>query len=248
MTNNSQFIKTKQAINDLFEQINEQSLAVGDALKEQLTEQFAKISEVAEQAKAEIGKFTAKREAIENEQLNERIAKLDAFCKTHKGTSFDVSKPHTINAIVGGKTYPIDIYSDEYLDSNLKHIEDLLKISKQLDKANVKYRLKDDNYPFGQLKGTIGFILDDFDEIVIKFTIEKDDTVKLKAEYVSDSFEYLERQIDPRTTFEVEVGTYGQDELYVTITSTNQCKLKNVAIKMRQLAEHISDNIDFKMK
>ena len=254
MTNDSQFIKTKQAINDLFKQLDEQSLAVQDTLKEQLTEQFAKISEVVEQANAEIDKFTAEREAIENEQLNERIAKLDAFCNAHEGTSFDILNPHSINVNVGGETYSYDIRADEYLDSNLKQIEDLLKISEQLDKANVKYKLKKD-YPFSNgirqvrlILTESNYVLDESDKVVFNFTIEKDDTVKLKAEYVSDSLEYIKRQIDPRTTFEVEVGTYDHDELYVAIKSTNQCKLEDVALKMQQLAEHISDNIDFQMK
>lgn len=254
MTNDSQFIKTKQAVNDLFKQLDEQSLTVRDTLKEQLTEQFAKISEVVEQVNVEIDKFTAEREAIENEQLNERIAKLDVFCKTHEGTSFDILNPHSINVEVSGETYSYDIRDDEYLDSNLKQIEDLLKISEQLDKANVKYKLKKD-YPFSNgirqvrlILTESSYVLDESDKVVFNFTIEKDDTVKLKAEYVSGSLEYIKRQIDPRTTFEVEVGTYDHDELYVTIKSTNQCKLEDVALKMQQLAEHISDNIDFKMQ
>lgn len=254
MTNDSQFIKTKQAVNDLFKQLDEQSLAVRDTLKEQLTEQFAKISEVVEQANAEIDKFTAEREAIENEQLNERIAKLDAFCNAHEGTSFSVLEPHSINIEVGGETYSYDIRADEYLDSNLKKIDDLLKISEQLDKAGVKYKLKKD-YPFSNgirqvrlILTESNYVLDEFDKVAFNFAIEKDDTVKLKAQYCSDSIEYLKRHIDPLTTFEAEVGTRDHEEMYVTIKSTNQCKLEDVAIKMQQLAEHISDNIDFKMQ
>lgn len=254
MTNDSQFIKTKQAVNDLFKQLDEQSLAVRDTLKEQLTEQFAKISEIVEQANAEVDKFTAERETIENEQLNERIAKLDAFCKTHKGTSFDILSPHSINVNIGGETYSLDARYDDTLDLRLKKIDDLLKICKQLDKANVKYKLKKD-FPYSNQVNHIrliltesSYVLDELDKVVFNFAIEKDDNVKLKAEYVSDSLEYIKRQIDPRTTFEVEVGTYDHDELYVTIKSTNQCKLEDVAIKIQQLAEHVSDNIDFQAK
>lgn len=247
MTNDSQFIKTKQAVNDLFKQLDEQSLTVRDTLKEQLTEQFAKISEVVEQANTKIDKFTAERKTIENEQLNKRIAKLDAFCNAHEGTSFDILKPYTVNVFVCGETYSIDVFDDDYLDSKLQKISDLLKISKRLDKSNVNHRLKKSYYPFGGVD-EIRFILDKFDHIVFDFTIEKDDTVKLKAYYWSDGIEYLKRQIDPLTTFEVEVGTYDHDEPYVTITGTNQCKLEDVAIKMQQLAEHISDNIDFQAK
>lgn len=245
MTNDSQFIKTKQAVNDLFKQLDEQSLAVRDTLKEQLTEQFAKISEVVEQANAEIDKFTAERETIENEQLNERIAKLDAFCKAHKGTSFNILKPYTVDVFVCNETYSIDVFDDDYLDSKLQKISDLLKISKQLDEGSVNHRLKKSYYPFGGVD-EIRLILDKFGHVVFDFTIENDDTVKLKAEYMSDSLEYIKRQIDPFTTFEVEVGTRDHEEFYVTITSTNHCKLEDIAIKMQQLAEHISDNIDFK--
>lgn len=254
MTSNSQYVKTKQAINNLFRQIDEQSLVVEDTLKEQLAEQFVKISEVVEQANAKIDKFTTELDAIKAEQLNKRIAKLDAFCKAHEGTSFDILNPHSINFKVGGETYSYDIRDDEYLDSNLQKVDDLLKVSKQLDKAGVKYKLKKD-YPRSNKVCHIrlileesDYVLDDFDKIIFEFTIEKDDTVKLKAEYMSDSLEYIKRQIDPRTTFEVEVGTYDHDELYVTITSTKQCKLEDVALKMQQLAEHISDNIDFQAK
>ena len=233
MTNDSQFIKTKQAVNDLFKQLDEQSLTVRDTLKEQLTEQFAK--------------FTAERKTIENEQLNKRIAKLDAFCNAHEGTSFDILKPYTVNVFVCGKTYSIDVFDDDYLDSKLQKIDDLLKISKQLDESSVNHRLKKSYYPFGGVD-KIRLILDKFGQIGFDFTIEKDDTVKLKAEYVSDSLEYIKRQIDPFTTFEVEVGTRDHEEFYVTITGTDECKLENVASEMQQLAEHISDNIDFKME
>lgn len=254
MTNDSQFIKTKQAVNDLFKQLDEQSLTVRDTLKEQLTEQFAKISEVVEQANAEIDKFTAERETIENEQLNERIAKLDAFCKIHEGTSFDILSPHSINVEVSGETYSLDARYDDTLDLRLKKIEDLLKICKQLDKANVKYKLKKD-FPYSNQVNHIrliltesSYVLDELDKVVFNFAIEKDDTVKLKAEYMSDSLEYIKRQIDPLTTFEVEVGTRDHEEFYVIITGTSQCKLEDVAIKMQQLAEHVSDNIDFQAK
>lgn len=245
MTNDSQFIKTKQAVNDLFKQLDEQSFTVRDTLKEQLTEQFAKISEVVEQANTKIDKFTAERKTIENEQLNKRIAKLDAFCNAHEGTSFDILKPYTVNVFVCGETYSIDVFDDDYLDSKLQKIDDLLKISKQLDKSNVNHRLKKSYYPFGGVD-EIRLILDKFGHVVVDFTIENDDTIKLKAQYVSDELEYLKRQIDPTTTFEVEVGTRDHEEFYVTITGTSQCKLEDVAIKMQQLAEHISDNIDFK--
>lgn len=247
MTNDSQFIKTKQAVNDLFKQLDEQSLTVRDTLKEQLTEQFAKISEVVEQANTKIDKFTAERKTIENEQLNKRIAKLDAFCNAHEGTSFDILKPYTVNVFVCGKTYSIDVFDDDYLDSKLQKIGDLLKISKQLDKSNVNHRLKKNYYPFGGVD-EIRLILDKFDHVAFDFTIENDDTVKLKAEYMSDSLEYLKRQIDPTTTFEVEVGTRDHEEFYVTITGTSRCKLENVASEIRQLAEHVSDNIDFQAK
>lgn len=247
MTNDSQFIKTKQAVNDLFKQLDEQSLTVRDTLKEQLTEQFAKISEVVEQANTKIDKFTAERKTIENEQLNKRIAKLDAFCNAHEGTSFDILKPYTVNVFVCGKTYSIDVFDDDYLDSKLQKIGDLLKISKQLDKSNVNHRLKKNYYPFGGVD-EIRLILDKFGHVVFDFTIENDNTVKLKAQYASDGLEYLKRQIDPLTTFEVEVGTRDHEEFYVTITGTSQCKLENVASEIRQLAEHVSDKIDFKME
>lgn len=254
MTNDSQFVQVKTAVTDLFKQIDNKPSFEQDKLKEKLNSQFVEIVKVIEQANAEIDKFTAERETIENEQLNERIAKLDAFCKTHEGTSFDILSPHSINVEVGGETYSLDARYDDTLDLRLKKIEDLLKICKQLDKANVKYKLKKD-FPYSNQVNHIrliltesSYVLDELDKVVFNFAIEKDDTVKLKAEYVSDSLEYIKRQIDPLTTFEVEVGTYDHDELYVTITSTNQCKLEDVAIKMQQLAEHISDHIDFKME
>lgn len=247
MTNDSQFIKTKQAVNDLFKQLDEQSLTVRDTLKEQLTEQFAKISEVVEQANTKIDKFTAERKTIENEQLNKRIAKLDAFCNAHEGTSFDILKPYIVNVFVCGETYSIDVFDDDYLDSKLQKIDDLLKISKQLDKSNVNHRLKKSYYPFGGVD-EIRLILDKFGHVVIDFTIENDNTVKLKAQYASDGLEYLKRQIDPTTTFEVEVGTRDHEEFYVTITGTSQCKLENVASEIQRLAEHVSDKVDFKME
>lgn len=247
MTNDSQFVQVKTAVTDLFKQIDNKPSFEQDTLKEQLTEQFAKISEVVEQANTKIDKFTAERKTIENEQLNERITKLDEFCKAHEGTSFDILKPYTVNVFVCNETYSIDVYNDDYLDSKLQKISDLLKISKQLDKSNVNHRLKKSYYPFGGVD-KIRLILDKFGHVVVDFTIENDDTIKLKAQYVSDELEYLKRQIDPTTTFEVEVGTRDHEEFYVTITGTSQCKLENVAQEMQQLAEHISDNIDFQAK
>lgn len=245
MTNDSQFVKTKQAVNDLFKQLDEQSLTVGDPLKEKLTEQFAKISEVIEQANAEIDKFTAERNAIKKEQLNNRIAKLDEFCKAHEGTSFDILKPYTVDVFVCNETYSVDVFDDDYLDSKLQKISDLLKISKQLDEGGVNHRLKKSYYPFGGVD-EIRLILDKFGHVVFDFTIENDNTVKLKAEYMSNSLEYIKRQIDPFTTFEVEVGTRDHEEFYVTITSTNHCKLRNIAFAMPRIAGNVSDNIDFK--
>lgn len=247
MTNDSQFVQVKTAVTDLFNQIDNQPSFEQDKLKEKLNNQFAEIAKVIEQANAEIDKYTTERDAIKTEQLNKRIAKLDVFCKAHEGTSFDILKPYTVNVFVCDETYSIDVYNDDYLDSKLQKISDLLKISKQLDKSNVNHRLKKSYYPFGGVD-EIRIVLDKFDQIIFDFTIEKDDTVKLKAEYMSDSLEYIKRQIDPFTTFEVEVGTRDHEEFYVTITSTNRCKLEDVAIKMQQLAEHVSDNIDFKME
>lgn len=247
MPYNSQYLKTKQAINDLFKQLDEQSLTVRGTLKEQLTEQFAKISEVVEQANAEIDKFTAEREAIENEQLNERIAKLDAFCKIHEGTSFDILSPHTVKVDIHGETYSVDVRNDKYLDSNLQKIDNLLKIGKQLDDAGIKYSLRK-GFGASHVIYEIRVVLDEFDQIAFDFTIEKDDTVKLKAYYWSDGLEYLKRQIDQFTTFEVEVGTRDHEEFYVTITSTNHCKLRNIAFAMPRIAGNVSDNIDFEIE
>ena len=247
MTNDSQFVQVKTAVTDLFKQIDNQPSFEQDKLKEKLNNQFAEIAKVIEQANAEIDKYTTERDAIKTKQLNKRIAKLDAFCTAHEGTSFDILKPYTVNVFVCDETYSIDVYNDDYLDSKLQKISDLLKISKQLDKSNVNHRLKKSYYPFGGVD-EIRLILDKFGHVVVDFTIENDDTIKLKAQYVSDELEYLKRQIDPTTTFEVEVGTRDHEEFYITITSTNHCKFEDVAIKMQQLAEHISDNIDFQAK
>lgn len=245
MTNDSQFVQVKTAVTDLFKQIDNQPSFELDKLKEKLNNQFAEIAKVIEQANAEIDKYTTERDAIKTEQLNKRIAKLDAFCKAHEGTSFDILKPYTVNVFVCSETYSIDVFDDDYLDSKLQKIDDLLKISKQLDESSVNHRLKKSYYPFGGVD-EIRIVLDKFDQIVFDFTIEKDDTVKLKAEYVSDSLEYIKRQIDPFTTFEVEVGTRDHEEFYVTITSTNHCKLRNIAFAMPRIAGNVSDNIDFK--
>lgn len=247
MTNDSQFVQVKTAVTDLFKQIDNQPSFEQDKLKEKLNNQFAEIAKVIEQANAEIDKYTTERDAIKTEQLNKRIAKLDAFCNAHEGTSFGILKPYTVNVFVCGETYSIDVFDDDYLDSKLQKIDDLLKISKQLDESSVNHRLKKSYYPFGGVD-EIRLILDKFGHVVVDFTIENDDTIKLKAQYVSDELEYLKRQIDPTTTFEVEVGTRDHEEFYVTITSTNHCKLEDVAIKMQQLAEHVSDNIDFKIE
>lgn len=245
MTNDSQFVQVKTAVTDLFKQIDNLPSFERDNLKERLNNQFTEIAKVVEQANVEIDKFTTERKVIENEQLNKRIAKLDAFCKAHKGTSFDILNPHTVDVDIHGETYLIDVRNDEYLDSNLQKIDNLLKIGKQLDDAGVNYRLRK---AFGGslLISEIRIILDEFDQIVFDFSIEKDDTVKLKAEYMSDSLEYIKRQIDPFTTFEVEVGTRDHEEFYVTITSTNHCKLRNIAFAMPRIAGNVSDNIDFK--
>lgn len=247
MTNDSQFVQVKTAVTDLFKQIDNQPSFEQDKLKEKLNNQFAEIAKVIEQANAEIDKYTTERDAIKTEQLNKRIAKLDAFCKVHEGTSFDILKPYTVNVFVCGETYSIDVFDDDYLDSKLQKIDDLLKISKQLDESSVNHRLKKSYYPFGGVD-EIRIVLDKFDQIIFDFTIEKDDTVKLKAEYMSDSLEYIKRQIDPFTTFEVEVGTRDHEEFYVTITGTSQCKLENVASEIQRLAEHVSDKVDFKME
>lgn len=245
MTNDSQFVQVKTAVTDLFKQIDNQPSFEQDKLKEKLNNQFAEIAKVIEQANAEIDKYTTERDAIKTEQLNKRIAKLDAFCKAHEGTSFDILKPYTVNVFVCDETYSIDVFDDDYLDSKLQKIDDLLKISKQLDESSVNHRLKKSYYPFGGVD-EIRLILDKFGHVVVDFTIEKDDTVKLKAYYWSDGIEYLKRQIDPLTTFEVEVGTRDHEEFYVTITGTSQCKLENVAQEMQRLAEHVSDKVDFK--
>lgn len=247
MTNNPQFIQVKTAVTDLFKQIDNQPSFEQDKLKEKLNNQFAEIAKVIEQANAEIDKFTTELDAIKTEQLNERIAKLDAFCKAHEGTSFNILKPYTVNVFVCDETYSIEVYNDDYLDSKLQKIGDLLKISKQLDESSVNHRLKKSYYPFGGVD-EIRLILDKFGHVVVDFTIENDDTVKLKAQYASDSLEYLKRQIDPLTAFEVEVGTRDHEEFYVTITGTSQCKLENVASEIQRLAEHVSDKVDFKME
>lgn len=247
MTNDSQFVQVKTAVTDLFKQIDNQPSFEQDKLKEKLNNQFAEIAKVIEQANAKIDNFTAERKTIGNEQLNKRIAKLDAFCNAHEGTSFDILKPYTVNVFVCGETYSIDVFDDDYLDSKLQKIGDLLKISKQLDESGVNHRLKKSYYPFGGVD-EIRLILDKFDHVAFDFTIENDDTVKLKAEYMSDSLEYLKRQIDPTTTFEVEVGTRDHEEFLVTIKSIGYCKLENIAFKMQKLAEHVSDNIDFEME
>lgn len=247
MTNDSQFVQVKAAVTDLFRRIDEQPSSVRDKINEKMNGKMVEIAKVTEQINAELDNYFKEIDAIKTEQLNERIAKLDAFCKAHEGTSFDILKPYTVNVFVCDETYSIDVYNDDYLDSKLQKIGDLLKISKQLDKSNVNHRLKKSYYPFGGVD-EIRLILDKFGHVVVDFTIENDDTVKLKAQYVSDSLEYLKRQIDPLTTFEVEVGTRDHEEFYVTITGTSQCKLENVASEMQRLAEHVSDKVDFKME
>lgn len=247
MTNDSQFVKVKSSINDLFRRIDNQPSSVRDEINEKMNGKMAVLAETTEQLNAELDNYFKELEAIKTEQLNERIAKLDEFCKAHEGTSFDILKPYTVNVFVCGKIYSIDVFDDDSLDSKLQKIGDLLKISKQLDKSNVNHRLKKSYYPFGGVD-EIRLILDKFGHVVFDFTIENDNTVKLKAQYASNGLEYLKRQIDPLTTFEVEVGTRDHEEFYVTITGTDECKLENVASEMQQLAEHISDNIDFKME
>ena len=244
MTNDSQFVQVKTAVTDLFKQIDNKPSFEQDKLKEKLNNQFAEIAKVIEQANAEINKYTTERDAIKTEQLNTRITKLDAFCKAHKGTSFDILSPHIVKVDIHGETYSVDVRNDEYLDSNLQKIDNLLKIGKQLDDAGVSYNLRK-GFGASLLIYEIRIVLDEFDQIVFDFTIEKDDTVKLKAEYMSDSLEYIKRQIDPFTTFEVEVGTRDHEEFYVTITSTNHCKLRNIAFAMPRIAGNVSDNIDF---
>lgn len=247
MTNDLQFVKVKSSINDLFRRIDNQPSSVRDEINEKMNGKMVEIAKVTEQINAELDNYFKEIDAIKTEQLNERIAKLDAFCKAHEGTSFDILKPYTVNVFVCGKTYSIDVFDDDYLDSKLQKIDDLLKISKQLDESSVNHRLKKSYYPFGGVD-EIRLILDKFDHVAFDFTIENDDTVKLKAQYASDGLEYLKRQIDPLTTFEVEVGTRDHEEFYVTITGTSQCKLENVASEIRQLAEHVSDKVDFEME
>lgn len=244
MTNDSQFVKVKSSINDLFRRIDNQPSSVRDEINEKMNGKMAVLAETTEQLNAELDNYFKELEAIKTEQLNERIAKLDAFCKAHEGTSFDILKPYTVNVFVCGEIYSIDVFDDDSLDSKLQKIGDLLKISKQLDESGVNHRLKKSYYPFGGVD-EIRLILDKFDHVAFDFTIENDDTVKLKAEYMSDSLEYLKRQIDPFTTFEVEVGTRDHEEFYVTITSTNHCKLRNIAFAMPRIAGNVSDNIDF---
>lgn len=247
MTNDSQFVKVKSSINDLFRRIDNQPSSVRDKINEKMNGQIVEIAKATEQLNAELDNYFKELDAIRTEQLNKRIAVLDKFCKAHKGTSFDILNPHTVDVDVHGETYSVDVRDDEYLDSNLQQIDNLLKISKQLDKAGINHRLRKN---FGALRfiGEMRIILDEFGHVAFDFTIENDDTVKLKAEYMSDSLEYLKRQIDPTTTFEVEVGTRDHEEFYVTITGTSQCKLENVASEIRQLAEHVSDKVDFKME
>ena len=142
MTNDSQFVKVKSSINDLFRRIDNQPSSVRDEINEKMNGKMAVLAETTEQLNAELDNYFKELEAIKTEQLNERIAKLDAFCKAHEGTSFDILKPYTVNVFVCDETYSIDVYNDDYLDSKLQKISDLLKISKQLDKSNVNHRLK----------------------------------------------------------------------------------------------------------
>lgn len=245
MINDLQFRQVKSSIDDLFERIDNQPSSVRDKIKEKMNGQIAKITKVTEQLNAELDNYIKELDAIKTEQLNERIAKLDAFCKAHKGTSFDILSPHIVKVDIHGETYSVNVRNDESLDSNLQKIDNLLKIGKQLDDAGVNYKLRK-GFGASLLIYEIRIVLDEFDQIVFDFTIEKDDTVKLKAEYMSDSLEYIKRQIDPFTTFEVEVGTRDHEEFYVTITSTNHCKLRNIAFAMPRIAGNVSDNIDFK--
>lgn len=245
MTNNSQFGQVKTSINDLFRQIDNLPSFERDNLKEKLNNQFTEIAKVVEQANAEIDKYTTERDAIKKEQSNERIAKLDAFCKAHKGTSFSILSPYTVDIDIHGETYSVDVRIDESLDSDLQKIDNLLKIGKQLDDAGVNYRLRK---AFGGslLISEIRIILGEFDKITFDFTIDDDDTVKLKAQYESYGLEYLKRQIDPQTTFEVEVDIRDHETFNVTITGTSLCKLENAASEMQRLAKHVSDKVDFK--
>lgn len=245
MTNDSQFVKVKSSINDLFRRIDNQPSSVRDKINEKMNGQIVEIAKATEQLNAELDNYFKELDAIKTEQLNERIAVLDKFCKAHKGTSFDILNPHTVDVDVHGETYSVDVRDDEYLDSNLQQIDNLLKISKQLDKAGINHRLRKN---FGALRfiGEMRIILDEFGRIAFDVTISDNDTVELKAYYRSDDIEYLKRQIDPLTTFEVEVGTRDHETFYVTITGTSQCKLENVASEMQRLAKHVSDKIDFK--
>lgn len=247
MANDSQFIQVKASINDLFERIDNQPSFVRDEINEKMNDKMVEIAKATEQLSKELDNYFKELDAIKTEQLNERIATLDTFCKAHEGTSFNILNPHTVDVDIHGETYSIDVGNDKYLDSNLQKIDNLLKISKQLDDANVNHRLRK-NFGASRFIDEMRIVLDEFDQIVFDFTIEKDDTVKLKAEYMSDSLEYIKRQIDPFTTFEVEVGTRDHEEFYVTITSTNHCKLRNIAFAMPRIAGNVSDNIDFKME
>ena len=245
MINDSQLRQVKASIDDLFERIDNQPSSVRGKIKEKMNGQIAEITKATEQLDKELDNYIKELDAIKTEQLNKRIAILDEFCKAHKGTSFDILNPHTVDVDVQGEIYSIDVSNDEYLDSNLQKIDDLLKISKQLDEADVNYRLRK-NFGASRFIDEMRIVLSEFDQIAFDFTIDADDTVKLKAEYMSDSLEYIKRQIDPFTTFEVEVGTRDHEEFYVTITSTNHCKLRNIAFAMPRIAGNVSDNIDFK--
>lgn len=247
MTNNSQFVQVKSSINDLFRRIDNQPSSVRDEINEKMNGKMVEIAKVTEQINAELDNYFKKIDAIKTEQLNERIAKLDAFCKAHEGTSFDILSPHTVSVDIHGETYSVDVRIDESLDSDLQKIDNLLKIGKQLDDGGVNYRLRK---AFGGslLISEIRIILGEFNQITFDFTIDDDDTVKLKAQYESYGLEYLKRQIDPQTTFEVEVDLRDHETFNVTITGTSQCKLENVAHEMQRLAEHVSDKVDFKME
>jgi hypothetical protein len=245
MTNDSQFVKVKSSINDLFRRIDNQPSSVRDKINEKMNGQIVEIAKATEQLNAELDNYFKELDAIKTEQLNERIAVLDKFCKAHEGTSFDILNPHTVDVDVRGEIYSIDVSNDEYLDSNLQQIDNLLKISKQLDKAGVNYRLRK-NFGASRFIDEMRIILNEFNRITFDFTIDDNDTVKLKAQYSNSGLEYLKRQIDPLTTFEVEVDTRDHETFYVTITGTSQCKLENVASEMQRLAKHVSDKIDFK--
>lgn len=247
MTNDLQFVKVKSSIDYLFKQINNQPSSVRGEINEKMNGKIIEIAKVTEQFSDELDNYFKEREAIKTEQTNERIAKLDEFCKAHKGASFDILKPSVINITLNDETYSYEIRNGDYLDSSLQKIDNLLKIGKQLDDAGVNYKLRK-GFGASHVIYEIRIVLDEFDQIAFDFTIEKDDTVKLKAEYMSDSLEYIKRQIDPFTTFEVEVGTRDHEEFYVTITSTNHCKLRNIAFAMPRIAGNVSDNIDFEME